>query len=207
MTKEPKQWITVNGVHVPIFEGDTKEDAIRRAITGKDPHRKPESLEDTPYNKLTVDQKIELARKTLAKNPNDKYAKHLLDSAIAEKNEQIKAEQIKKNKEQADKLNGKTESSLVTALKKMKEKEEAEKPENNETYTKGNTTYYVTNDGKDYYLHMDYKGTNLQTREKYKISYAKDDDKAKIYVKTLRQNVDLKSEPEILKLLQNKRKK
>ena len=89
----------------------------------------------------------------------------------------------------------------------MKEKEEAEKAENNETYVNGNTTYYVTNDGKDYYLHMDYKGTHTSTKEKYKISYAKDDDKAKIYVKNLRQTIELKSEPNILKLLQNKRTK
>ena len=27
--KEPKAWITVNGVHVPIFEGQSKEEAVK----------------------------------------------------------------------------------------------------------------------------------------------------------------------------------
>ncbi len=31
-TKEIKQWITINGVHVPIYEGETKADAAKRAI-------------------------------------------------------------------------------------------------------------------------------------------------------------------------------
>ena len=30
--KEPKDWITVNGVHVPIFDGESKEDAVNKFI-------------------------------------------------------------------------------------------------------------------------------------------------------------------------------
>ena len=30
--RKVKQWITVNGVHVPIFEGESKSDAVKRAI-------------------------------------------------------------------------------------------------------------------------------------------------------------------------------
>lgn len=30
--RKVKQWITVNGVHVPIFEGESKADAIKRSI-------------------------------------------------------------------------------------------------------------------------------------------------------------------------------
>lgn len=30
--KEIKQWITINGVHIPIFEGEKKSDAIQRHI-------------------------------------------------------------------------------------------------------------------------------------------------------------------------------
>lgn len=32
MSKEPKNWITVNGQHVPLFEGESKFDAIKRII-------------------------------------------------------------------------------------------------------------------------------------------------------------------------------
>ena len=58
-TKEVKDWITVNGQHVPIFEGESKNDAVNRAI--------------------------------------------------AKINEDKKESDIKKNKEQADKLNNKQE--------------------------------------------------------------------------------------------------
>lgn len=61
--KEIKQWITINGQHVPIFEGESKQDAVNRAI---------------------------------AKN-----------------NEDVKEKQIAKNKEQADKLNGKSANDPV----------------------------------------------------------------------------------------------
>lgn len=33
MTKEIKQWITVNGQHIPIYDGESKEDAIKRSIS------------------------------------------------------------------------------------------------------------------------------------------------------------------------------
>jgi len=33
MAREVKQWITVNGVHVPIFEGQSKEEAVKQAIS------------------------------------------------------------------------------------------------------------------------------------------------------------------------------
>lgn len=32
MPKEVKQWITVNGQHIPIYEGESKDDAVKRAI-------------------------------------------------------------------------------------------------------------------------------------------------------------------------------
>ena len=35
MKKEPIDWITINGVHVPIFEGETKEEAASRFIQEK----------------------------------------------------------------------------------------------------------------------------------------------------------------------------
>ena len=55
--REIKQWITMNGQHIPIYDGESKQDAVNRAI--------------------------------------------------ADKNEKTKESQIAKNKEQADRLNGK----------------------------------------------------------------------------------------------------
>jgi len=66
MAREVKQWITVEGQHIPIFEGQSKQDAV--------------------------------------------------NSFIAKKNEDTKEKQIAKNKEQADKLNGKKDT-LESRLK------------------------------------------------------------------------------------------
>ena len=35
MAKEVKQWITMNGQHIPIYDGESKEDAVNRAIANK----------------------------------------------------------------------------------------------------------------------------------------------------------------------------
>ena len=74
------------------------------------------------------------------------------------------------------------------------------------TYTRGNTIYRVSvgPDGKTYYLHMDTKSGLIH--EKYKIAYAKDDNKARIYVAPLKEYIYLNTDSNILKLLQNKRK-
>jgi len=67
MAREVKQWITVNGQHVPIFEGESKEEAVKRAVkktqgtkkTGekKEPVRKqlknvPEVVQGTTASEL-----------------------------------------------------------------------------------------------------------------------------------------------------------
>ena len=85
---QEEQWITVNGRHILIGAGESKEDAIRRAI--------------------------------------------------AQKNSDTKQKQIERNKEQADKLNGKSDSSelklsevksdkFVNAIEKAKESQPKEK--------------------------------------------------------------------------------
>ena len=45
MAKEVKQWITVNGQHVPLFEGESKFDAVKRLMGGKsDEDKKSEQI-------------------------------------------------------------------------------------------------------------------------------------------------------------------
>lgn len=96
-------------------------------------------------------------------------------------------------------------SGLVTALKNMKATEESNSAQNNETYVDGNTTYWITKEGNSYYLNSDYQGSNVQLEDKWKISYADNDDKARVYIPTLKTYMNINSEPQILKLLQNKR--
>lgn len=80
-----------------------------------------------------------------------------------------------------------------------------------DTYTRPGekTVYSVVLNDKDnkYYLKADTPMSNGETlHERYRISYANDDNKAQIYIKELRQVVKLNDDPNILRLLQNKRK-
>ena len=51
--KEPVNWITVNGKHVPIFEGESKQDAYNRAIAKENESKKSE---DIKRNKAQADR-------------------------------------------------------------------------------------------------------------------------------------------------------
>jgi hypothetical protein len=62
----------------------------------------------------------------------------------------------------------------------------------------GHTTYSVTKEGKYFYLHLD---TGC-LHDKYKISFAKDDNKARIYIAPLREYIYLNSDARVLNLLQ-----
>ena len=80
---------------------------------------------------------------------------------------------------------------------------------NSDTYTRGKDTYSVSYNENDkrYYLNIERPLSNGETlREKYRIAYAKDDDKAEIYVKELRTVIKMSEDKNILKLLQNKRR-
>lgn len=77
-----------------------------------------------------------------------------------------------------------------------------------DTYTRGKDTYSVSYNENDkrYYLNVERPLSNGETlREKYRIAYAKDDDKAEIYIKELRTVIKMSEDKNILKLLQNKR--
>lgn len=77
-----------------------------------------------------------------------------------------------------------------------------------DTYTRGKDTYSVSYNEKDkrYYLNTERPLSNGETlREKYRIAWAKDDNKAEIYIKELRTVIKMNDDKNILKLLQNKR--
>lgn len=59
--KEPIGWITVNGVHVPLYEGESKADAVRRSIVEKEEKQKDSQIKkakDTA-DKLNAEKKTE----------------------------------------------------------------------------------------------------------------------------------------------------
>lgn len=94
MQKEVKQWITVNGMHIPLFEGESKKDAISK-----------------------------LKNKT--KGPDFKESKVSGDS------KDYKAEQIAKNKAEADRLN---KESSTQSIHKRAIQELSDKKYDNGTY-------------------------------------------------------------------------
>ena len=51
-----KQWITIKGRHIPIFEGETKEDAIKRIKenTKKGPAIKKATVKKKPVPKKEI---------------------------------------------------------------------------------------------------------------------------------------------------------
>lgn len=58
--REPIGWITVNGVHVPLFEGESKQDAINRAIAKHNEDKKSSDITKAKEeaDKLSREQKI-----------------------------------------------------------------------------------------------------------------------------------------------------
>ena len=98
-------------------------------------------------------------------------------------------------------------NGLVNALRNIKAKEESESAQNNDTYVNGKTTYYITKDGNTYYLHSDYNGSNVKLHEKWKISYANSDIKARVYVPTIKQYININSDNNLLNLLKKARGK
>jgi hypothetical protein len=59
MAREIKQWITINGVHVPIFEGQSKDEAVKNYID-----KKSEGESKSSKKKAEVSSKIDKDEKT-----------------------------------------------------------------------------------------------------------------------------------------------
>ena len=88
-SKEPKSWITIKGRHIPIFEGETKADAIKRLkentkkgpepkkTTIKKQEKKPEPTKSQPKEK--VEDKNSVEYRTQRVKDALKYAKEKID--------------------------------------------------------------------------------------------------------------------------------
>lgn len=129
--REVERWITVNGARVPIFKGQTADEAVREAITGR---KAPKSgkLIDKPTNKLTDAEKKKLAEEQLKKNPNDQLAKRMLKQTETQKqiskDQDEKERQIANNKKEADRADesSSTKSNTDMIYERYKDKIDAE---------------------------------------------------------------------------------
>lgn len=67
---EPKAWITVNGRHIPIYEGETKRDAVKRMKSGIMTGREDRMNTDPAYKKrhnTSVQKEIDNANENIKK--------------------------------------------------------------------------------------------------------------------------------------------
>lgn len=61
MAKEIKDWITVNHKHVPIYDGESKQDAVNRAIAKSNEDKKQS---DIAKNQRQVDKVVQAKKKS-----------------------------------------------------------------------------------------------------------------------------------------------
>lgn len=97
--KEPKSWITIKGRHIPIFEGETKADAIKRLkentkkgpepkkATVKKQEKKPEPIKSQPKEKVADKNSVEY--RTQRVKDALKYAKEKIDKESYSWNETV----------------------------------------------------------------------------------------------------------------------
>lgn len=72
--KEPVAWITVNGVHVPIFEGESKSDAVKRAIDKAKSNAKANEDQKAKDIAKNEAEKAKMNNKTNSSNNDTSYA-------------------------------------------------------------------------------------------------------------------------------------
>ena len=62
MAKEPIDWITINGKHVPIYDGESKQDAYNRAVAKHNEEVKEKQIAE---NKSQVNNKTNTIRDSI----------------------------------------------------------------------------------------------------------------------------------------------
>lgn len=71
--REIKAWITINGKHVPIFEGESKTDAVKRATSKTDTQKQIDKDQD--------DKEKQIARNKKEKDDRNKKERFLTNSS------------------------------------------------------------------------------------------------------------------------------
>ena len=77
--KEPVGWVTVNGNHVPIFEGESKEDAVARSI-GNNEDKKNEQIAKNKKQADKLNGKKSVSEDELKSQSTDWWYNKLSDS-------------------------------------------------------------------------------------------------------------------------------
>jgi len=125
--REVKQWITVNGHHVPIYEGQTKEEVINSFMTHKadvdsDADKKEKQIQ---ANKAEADEKNSEDKKTsleakLGKQSEEWYYKELTDAEKkAVVDAQVNTESLNRYLRGEGDFNEQTKEKLAKQVKEL----------------------------------------------------------------------------------------
>ena len=149
--RKVKQWITVNGVHVPIFEGESKADGVKRAIekaksnakANEDQKAKDIAKNQAEKDKLNGKESIQSQAKMFAKlatTDPDKWTDE--EAKYAKEHEYSNKERQKEIDNRINKLNNKSEKGKLN--KKVTEYEEMLPGEKITHYQRDAKKYGVT---------------------------------------------------------------
>ncbi len=113
MAREVKQWITVEGQHIPIFEGQSKDSVVKSYIAKnkKAAASKPRSTSNAEKKPEEPKYKTQISEEEFQETIKKHFAKPEPQNSAIRESEDRKAKQIAKNKEQADIASGKKSSS------------------------------------------------------------------------------------------------
>ena len=113
MAREVKQWITVDGQHIPIFEGQSKDSVVKSYIAKnkKAAASKSKSTSNAEKKPEEPKYKTQISEKEFQETVKKHFAKPESQNSAVRESEDRKAKQIAKNKEQADIASGKKSSS------------------------------------------------------------------------------------------------
>ena len=184
--KKVVSWFTVNGKHIPIYEGETKRDAVSRLIGSK---KTLKASKNAPVPKKAIDDawndyenKSRMAEYDV--NGDDKKAE--IDAA-----------------RRFDKVVRKgAENGTITKVKFNRKSKDSSGSDDKDYYIHGNSKYSLSKSGKNVYLTVGGKDGKGQSF-KYKVAYAGNPEKARANLGGTGSMayLNFKDHPELAKLL------
>lgn len=170
MAKEIKQWITVNHVHIPIFEGETAKDAVKRLKEGA---RK--GKDTRPISKKEYDKKLDKAEKAYKKWGENKerayYAKRRMETDTSDeaKKELMNANRTEKEAEQRweQRYHEHQESIKHPKYTSIKVRRKEKPAEQSNKVAESEKAFRIENNRKALKQYQDWEAQNKQKLNEY----------------------------------------
>lgn len=84
-SREIMRWVTINGVHVPIYEGESKQDVVNRFVAERNEMTKHEQIMKNKDYKEQIDKSLAVTRSGHEKVAQELYGKSFADLTSNEK--------------------------------------------------------------------------------------------------------------------------